>query len=451
MKWAFGWILVGMIGLSLVAWRFQPAPAGEIPFVWVTDNNPLREGQIGLFNKTHPGVDLSVDPSSGDLQKVIVQSIGGVGPDVFESSDCYQLAAYVRSGVALDVTQALKDRGIDVARETFPGIHSTGILDGRVYGVPTNIATDAVWFHKDLFDAKGMPYPKGSMTWSEMIPLAQKMTLRDASGKITRYGLLFPWWNWRHFLYGFGARVFSPDGRRCILDSAQSVAGIQTMYDLTYKYHVSPTPAETAGISGAGGFGSDDTSLFANKRIAMAIGGRWWLSTLRKSSDLHLGVFESPYGTVRQFRAYGRVALVNPESKHIPQALQFLSYLASPGYNELIAAQADGVPAFMKYAYGPSFLHDPAHPDEDYNAVWRDVTSRAIGDEVSPYVDGNLANQLIQKQLDLVQNNAKTPQQAMSDAAAAINAEIQKNLAEAGTPPPTPSSLTNQNEKGARN
>lgn len=430
MKWAFAWVFLAMVGLSLVAWRYQPAPApsGEIPLTLISDNNPLRQGQVALFNQLHPGLDLMVDPSGGDLQKVIVQSIGGVGPDVFDCSDPYQLTAYVRSGVAMDVTQALKERGIDVARDAFPGILTTGILNGRVYGVPTNISADGVWFHKDLFDAAGIPYPKGSITWSQMIPLAERLTTRDKTGKITRYGLLFPWWNWRHFLYGFGGRVFTSDGRRCILDSPQDVAAIQMMYDLTYKYHVSPTPAETAGMAGAGGFGSDDSSLFANKRVAMAIGGRWWLSTLRQSPGLHLGVFESPYGTVREFRAYGRFVLVNRESHHIPQALSFLAYLAGPEYNRLIAAQADGIPAFKKYAYGPQFLYNPSHPEEDYNAVWREIASRAIGDESSPFVDGNLAAQLFQKQLDLVQSDAKSPQQAMSDAARDINAAMQKNL-----------------------
>jgi ABC-type glycerol-3-phosphate transport system substrate-binding protein len=432
MKWAFAAVFVGLVVLSIVAWRVQPLPAppGLIPLVWVSDNNPLRTAQIALFNHTHPHVDLKLDPSNGDLEKVIVQSLGGVGPDVFDCGDGYQLTAYVRSGVALDVTETLRQRGINVARDTFPGIQPTGILDGRVYGVPTNIAVDGLWLHKDLFDQAGLPYPKGPLTWSQLIPIAEKLTLRNGSGQVTRYGILVAWWNWRHFLYGFGARVFTPDGTKCIVDSPQAIAAVQLMVDLVYRYHVSPSPSDAAGMAGQGGFGADDIGLFAAHRTAMAMGGRWWLAQLRNIPGLHLGVCESPYQTVRKFRAYGRVTLVNRQTKHLDEAIQFLTYLAGRPYNQLIASQADGVPAFMKYAYGSSFLHDPKHPEEDYNAVWRDITSRAIGDQVSPFVDGNLANRLFQKQFDLVQNNAKTARQAMTDAARDVNAEIQKTIEE---------------------
>ena len=432
MRWVFAGATGFLALLSLAAWCIQPlpAPAGKTSLVWVSDDNPLRAQQADLFNRSHPRYDLHIDPSNSDLQKVIVQCIAGVGPDLFDCFDGYQLTAYVRSGVALDVTDDLRAAGVNVSNSTFPGVRGTATLDGRVYGVPTNIAVDAVWFHKELFDAARLPYPTGPMKWNEMISLAQRLTVRDAQGRISRFGLLLPWWNYGHVFAGFGAHVFTPDGRRCIVDRPEAVRAVQLMYDLVYRYHVSPSLADEAGMAGQGGFGSSDSAVFGARRAAMAIGGRWWLAELRNVPALRVGVFESPYGTVRRFRAYGRATLVNRNGRDPKAALDFLRYLAGPAYNRLVNDQADGISAFPEYDQGERFLYDPRHPDEIYNAVWRDVARRAVGDDVSPYIDGATSARLLKNQFDEVQANLKTPAEAMRDAAANINAQIQQDLEE---------------------
>jgi multiple sugar transport system substrate-binding protein len=328
------------------------------------------------------------------------------------------------------VTDALKARGIDVQRDTYAGIQGNAISGGRVYGVPTNIAADGIWFHKDLFDEAHIPYPKGPIKWDQMIALAQRLTTRDARGKITRYGLMFPWWNWRHIFYGFGARVFSADGTHCVLDGPEAMAATQLMVDLVYRYKVSPTPNEVASMAAQGGFGSSDIALFGAKRSAMAMGGRWWLSQLRSAKGLRLGVFESPHQTVRKFRGYGRATLINRSAKDPEAALDFLLYLATPEYNRLVNAQADGVSAFKRFAHEGTFLHDPKHPEEDANDVWRALAENAVSDEISPFIDGSVTDRLLQTQFDLVQNRLKSPAQAMKDATRAINEEIQRAISE---------------------
>ena len=51
-------------------------------------------------------------------------------------------------------------------------------------------------------------------------------------------------------------------------------------------------------------------------------------------------------------------------------------------------------------------------------------------DQTSPFIDGSVADRLIQLQLDLVKVGEKPAAQAMKDAAASVNAEIQKTLLE---------------------
>jgi len=420
-----------LCALSLVAWKLQPKPpAGRVPLLWTSDDNPLRKGQIDLFNKENPTVQVQLDPGNNALEKVIVQSLAGVGPDVFDCYDGFQLSAYVKSGIALDLTDELKKDGIDVEHDTFKGAHAPAILDGRVYGMPTNIAADAIWFHRDLFRQAGIPFPKGPWHWADLIPIAQRLTKRDAYGHVVQFGIMFEWYGWEHFLRGFGAKVYSPDGSRCILDRAEAIAALQLMQDLIYKYKVAPSPSDEAAMATQGGWGSGTITYFGAKRGAMALGGRWWLATLRSYKGLELGVVESPYQTVHEFRGYGRGMIVNRAGKHVKEALEFVRYLASPAYNNLVNDQADALCPLTQYAQGERFLHNPAHPEEDSNQVWADAAKNAVSDESSPFVDGGIASRLIQIQLDLIKAGQKSAAEGMRDAAKAINEEIANTLAE---------------------
>ena len=424
----FGTLLVLLI-LSVIAWSIQPRVEndGKIPLVWVSDDNPARRDQLDLFNTLNPSCRLRLDPGNGAMEKVIVQSLGGVGPDLFDCYDGFQLSAYVRSGVAWDVTDALKARNVDIGT-IWPPLQQYVMYDGRVYGFGTNLSADAIWYNKAIFDAEGVPYPNGPWTWDQFIPLAQKMTKRDASGRITQYGFMCEWWNWLHYVYQFGGRVYTPDGTRCVVDSPETIAGVQLLHDLIYKYHVTPSPVEEAAMATQGGWGSGSITRFGAGKAAMALGGRWWLCTLRDYKDLKLGVAESPYARTRIFRAYGKATLVNRHSPRREEALRFLQYQATHEYNDLINSQADGIGPVVRDTYSDTFLHNPRFPQEDQNAVWREAALHSQSDQVSPYINGQTASRIINKQLDLVKNDQKSPEEAMRAAARQINAEIAKAL-----------------------
>jgi len=430
LKHLFVGALAGLVMLSMVAWGIKPRPAldGRIPLTWVSDDNPARREQIAVFNELHPRYYLHLDPTNSGMEKVIVQTIGGVGPDLFDCYDGFQLSAYVKSGIAWDVTDELAAAGIDVRKDVWEAGAPNMIYEGRVYGFLTNASANAIWINKDIFDQYGIPYPKGPWTWEQFIPLAQRLTVRDESGRVKHFGLLLDWWNWQQFLLQWGGRVYTDDGTRCIVDSPEGCAAIQFMQDLIYKHHVMPSPVEEAAMATQGGWGTGTITFFGGHKAAMALGGRWWLCTLRDYKKLRLGAVEAPHGPYRVFRGYGRATLVNRNSPHRTEALAFLKYMAGKEYNDLINHQADALAPVIRYCYTPEYLHDTDYPDEDFNAVWRDVMTVAPPDQVSPFVNGNVASRILNKQLDLVKNGQKSGEEAMKTAAREINKEIQKTL-----------------------
>jgi multiple sugar transport system substrate-binding protein len=420
-----------LVLLSVVAWQIQPAPPeGKIPLVWVSDDNPARREQISLFNDLHPNYDLRLDPRANQagMEKVMLQCLAGVGPDLFDAYSPSELDAFVRSGVAWDVTEELAKRAIDMEKDVWPAILPTGIREGRVYGFPANVAVDAIWVNKDLFDAAGEPYPEGPWTWEEFIEVAQRLTLRDERGRIKQFGFLCDWWQWPQFIMLFGGQLYAENGTRSAVDSPEAIEAIQFMHDLMYVHHVMPTPVDEATMATAGGWGSGTITYFGAGKGAMALGGRWWLCTLRDYEGLNLGVVEIPRMSDTAYRAYGRATVVNRYSPRREQALDFLVYEAGKDYNDLINRQADAVAAVMRYNYTPEFLQNPEHPEEDYNEVWRDVIRYGEADVWSPFVNGQAANRILTKQLDLVKNDQKSAADALRDAAREIHKEMAKTL-----------------------
>jgi multiple sugar transport system substrate-binding protein len=428
-KTVFNVAFLTLLSLSVVAKQIQPPiiEDGKIPLIWVSDDNPARRDQINLFNELNPKYKLKLDPVNSGSEKVIVQSIAGVGPDLFNTYSGMDLVGYVRAGIALDITDDLAAMGLDIGT-LYPASDSVIKLDGRVYGFPTNVGADALWFNKDIFEERGIPYPQGPWTWEQFITLAQKMTERDENGRVIRYGLLCDWGRWNQFIFQWGGSIYSPDGTRCTVDSPEAIAGVQFLHDLIYKYHVLPSPVEEAAMATQGGWGSGYITQFSSGRAAMAIGGRWWLCLLRDNKKLRLGATEAPYGTKRVFLGYAKGTLINANSPRAKDALAFLAYEASKPYNDLINHQADALAPVRTFNETEEFLHDPEFPHEDYNAVWRDVMNYAITEQLSPYVNASVAGRIISGQLDLARANHKPVAEALKRAAMLVNEEIANTL-----------------------
>ena len=425
---AFVWIAIFLLGLSVVAWAIRPPASidGKTPLLWVSDDAPTRRLTIDKFNQQHPTLNLRLDPDNSGMEKVIVQSLAGVGPDLF---DCYtptQLAAYVRAGIAWDVTDELAKLGIDLKGDTWPVMLASVMIDGRAYGVPANASADALWFNKSIFDEKGIAYPRPAdiQNWQQLVGLAEKLTERDQNGRIVRYGLAMDDSEWELITRMFGGHVFSPDGTRCTLDSPAAIRGIQLIHDLINVYHVTASPAEQSAAAQAGGWGSYGMKAMMSGHAAMAMGGRWWLLTLRQDPDLKLGACVLPIVPGGEIMGGGKSTIINRNSPHRREALQVLKFMAEADYNQIINREADAIGGFTKFA-GDDALRNPKFPGEDFNPVFRSVLVEAHPAESSPFVDASSVDHIINTQLDLIRRDAKTPADGMRTATRQIDEQIQ--------------------------
>jgi len=243
MKYVFGGSFLVLIALSVVAWLWQPRDTDQrIRLIWVSDDNPLRREQIAVFNRLYPRYHLELDPQNGGMEKVVVQSLAGVGPDLFDCYSGWQLGVYVRSGIAMDCTDDLARRGV-LPSDVWPCLTNLFMRRGRMYGYLDNASAPAIWYNKQLFDDAGVPYPKPDWTWDDFVSIAKRLTKRDERGRPLQLGFI-GYWDWKSVLAEWGGHIYSPAGTRCALDSPEAIAALQFMQDLTFKYEVMPSLSE---------------------------------------------------------------------------------------------------------------------------------------------------------------------------------------------------------------
>lgn len=434
MKRLFACFLLLLIGLSAVALWLKPSRVrhGKIVLSYACPEFWAKREQVDLFNRVYPKYEVQIDAGNYDMDKVIVQSLAKVGPDLFNAYSADQAAGYIKAGIAWDVTDAMKAAGIDVERDTWPSTHSFVLRDGRVYGFPYNAIADAILYNKDIFDRFGLPYPTGTLQRAEFLELAKKLTVRDDQGRIRHFGVMF-WWgiHWRDMIRQWGGRIYSADGTRCVLDSPENIEAMQFLWDLVWKYNVTPTPEQETGMATTGGWGSGNITWFGGGRSAMVMGGRHYLVAYRQKDqypNLRLGVVKYRFGPEQVYAGYAGCVMINQRSPLREHALAYLKFMAEEPFNQLVNNQADGMAPVRKFAYTEAFLHNPAHPEEDQNDVWRAVLELAPPDETCPFVNEAVATRVINEQLDLLRCNQKTAAAALQSAALQINAEIEKNL-----------------------
>ena len=427
MKYVFAIGLAVMLVLSIVAWRLKPDSdvRGRTVLVWATDDNPARRRQVTLFEELNPDIKLITDPGNFLMEKMIVQTIAGLGPDLFDASGVYVLERLVQSGVAMDLMQTARTNGFDETR-TWPGAIGNITLFGRQYAFPGNVYSNIIFYNKDIFDKYGEPYPPREMSWEQFVEIGQRLTrLEPGSKHVQCFGAMNLYWY--ELVLQAGGRIYSPEGVRCVLDSPKAIEAIEFYRDLMFKYHIMPTPQEQSSISGQGDLGLDVIQWFARGKVAMIRMSKRGLITLEQYPHLkgRIGFCHQPHHRKKIYLISSRLVGVNRKSKKMSAAIRFMKFLTSPEYNRQISDSnyfLAPVPQFARDAAGT--LKDS--PDD----IFIESLERSIAPEVSPMISPMAALDLIIEQLDLVTNNLKSPADACRDMARAVNQAIYRNLSQ---------------------
>ena len=282
---------------------------------------------------------------------------------------------------------------------------------GKTWGIPFQRSTVVLYYNKELFKAAGLDANKPPATWAEMADAAKKLTVKDASGKVTQYGIQipssgFPYWLFQGLAIQNGVSMANESGNAVKFDDPAVIEALQYWIELT-KQGVHP--------SGIVEWGTTPKDFF-EKKVAMMWTTTGNLTNVRTNAKFDFGVAMLPAGKKRGSPTGGGNFYIFKKATPAQQeaAFKFAKWMTQPeraakwsmdtGY-VAISEAAYNTPALKKY--GADFA--PA-------LVARDQLPFALA-EFSTH-DNQRVTKALNDGLQAALTGSKTAAQAMKDAQA---------------------------------
>lgn len=285
---------------------------------------------IQNFEDANPNVIVQLEPVSGRdyYARLLTQLAAKAAPDIMQIGDD-AVPSFVTKNAFVPLDDYLKNSNFD-ASIYLPGLLDPGKVNGKQYLLPKDYSPLAVYYNKKLFDAASVPYPADGWTWDDLLATAQKLTLKDDSGKVTQWGIQLPaaWTTgFEYWVAAAGGTLISKDGKSFAgaMDSPEVARAVQFYADLYNKYQVAPQPADMNAFGGG-------NSEFANGKAAMMLFGRWPQSGFKTNPNISLGVVAPPMDKVRANILFWGGFGIATSSKEPDTAFKYLSFVSGePG------------------------------------------------------------------------------------------------------------------------
>lgn len=334
---------------------------------WLMPWNEAQTQQIALpliaaFETQYPTIriELQTIANRSDYERALAISLAeGAGPDVFVVSTvkAYALALQdllwpLDGWVAADQVElaAFAPDVLAQYRTAAQGLHC----------LPAEIATLAVVYNQDLFDAVDVPYPQAPWTWDDLLATAQQLTGRDEADE-PRYGLdrmdaYWPLLVWTTTGYSIFDDPYTPTQFR--LEDKVAISALQWLADLSLVHGVMPPPAEE-------GADLPLVNRFLTGQAAMQLIDLQQLPTYLAQSNLRLDFVELPGGNFTANRSDGNCFAIPRSTAQVEAAWAFVKFLAGPGGKgaALLAERQPMVPALTELQRAPNWLLS-ALPDQ---------------------------------------------------------------------------------------
>ena len=223
------------------------------------------------FAPRFPGVDLRfqhIPFGPQYIQKIMASLAANRPPDCMHVSIIWANDLYER-GVLMDL-RPFVERTPELADSVWlRAALQYGRDNQYIYGIPFEYDAASIIYNLDMFEKAGIPTdPDALATWEDFRQAALKLTVRDASGRVSQAGFMvsaidlgntLPW------VYANGGRFYTPDLRRSAFNDAPMIEAMQFMQDLQNKDKVSfPITSDR-----------QDMQLFMQGKVAMFVGGTW--------------------------------------------------------------------------------------------------------------------------------------------------------------------------------
>jgi ABC-type glycerol-3-phosphate transport system substrate-binding protein len=246
---------------------------------------------VRTFEHAHPGIHVSVIISPAGpsyVEKLLTMIAGGVPPDVIGlGGPAAGLPVLASKGALADLGPLIaRDAKVVQPQDFYPQALQVGQWQGKQYGLPSStISTAVLVYNADALKKAGITqtpaqlYDAGTWTWNDFTQVARQATIRKPGVTLpSQYGFLVPFdvQMGSSFIWEAGGHILNTQRTKCLLDTPQSIRGLQFLYDLQHEAQVSPTPSFLSTES--------SLNLFTSGRLCMVL--NWAHTTVIQYASL---------------------------------------------------------------------------------------------------------------------------------------------------------------------
>jgi sn-glycerol 3-phosphate transport system substrate-binding protein len=377
---------------------------------------PLQAIMDGYCKDFQKETGIAVEPVySGDYSQTLIKALAaikaGTGPQF-----AVLLAAEMHSLQDQDILISLDDIGLDADGKKwissfYPAFLANSHVDGKIWSVPFQRSTAIFYYNKAAFKDAGLDPDKFPTTWAALAQTAEKLTKRESSGTVTRWGIKMAG-DLGNAQWTFGAlanqaeqKLMNEAGTEVYFNQPKTIEAMSFWHGLAAQHHATPE-----GLSNwpqlTPDFLQGNTAI-----IQFTTGG---LPNFRDKATFPFGVAglagkNSPHTVVGGGNMYFFKSASKAEQM---AALRFARWISAP------ERAADWSIRSGYIATSPAAYETPAL--KDYIAKYPEAN---VARTFLPVATGELSvheNQRVYKVLtDNIQaclNGTKTPAKAMADA-----------------------------------
>lgn len=363
---------------------------------------------IPAFEKKNPGVtvkDVAV-PYDQLHQKLVTAVAGDVLPDLVRA-DIGWVPELANLGVLVPLDSSMSDF-TTLSSQSYPGSLATNKWKGHYYGLPLDTNTRVLLYNADVLKKAGIAAPPATV--ADLVADAPQLKAVGASAFADNGA---GGWNVLPWIWSAGGQITDPDVTKATgyLNSAASIAGVQTLVDL-YRGGYLPDII----LGGSGGVSTSDG--LATGAYATILDGPWMYPIFTNQyPDFKLNAAQVPQGAGGSISVVGGEDIVlTKSSKNQAAATEFMRYMVSEeaqlemakvGQMPVLANLGDKLTSVNAY-YAPFVTQlatakprpvtpawsemDAMLQDEVRSAIKGDKSVKSALDEAASKADALLAN-----------------------------------------------------------
>ncbi len=319
----------------------------------------VYENMANAFMEANEGINVTVEQYPGGYyQKIQANFAGNTSADILYYQG-WIFQSYAENGVLAPLDDYIAAADVGTLFPDNENYNSMTQWDGSTYMTPTDTGPLVIYYNKDIFDARDVPYPTAGWTWDTYKETVEKLSYVDDNGTQIYGWAQAAGWNGS---YGRCANFMRRNGHvewdtiveptEAHWDHEDVISGLQFVVYDTINNGWSPAPDVIAG----GGVGVD------TGRVAMVLEGPWFMPRLfgelaTTEEGINFDVELAPVGQDNHNYTFGHVHghTITTPSEHKDESWEVVAFILSDEGQAIIAngGRLCGTPRNIENLWAP--------------------------------------------------------------------------------------------------